>query len=120
MGSSPRGFDGADKQRAETEAYGHRGDGFFRRVELIGPAHHHDDRTGGAERREVEPAPMQRHGDEPDIEQGDVAEQAAGIVDAGGEQFWRKKTTENSEDGDHLRLQPYGEDERGRRDQRHE
>ena len=63
---------------------------------------------------------MQRHGDESDVEQREIPEEAKGIVHAGGEQLGSEETAEDAENGDDLRLQPHRENKRRRRDQRHQ
>ncbi|MEJ1972813.1 MAG: hypothetical protein WDM96_10230 [Lacunisphaera sp.] len=92
----------------------------FRRVEFARPADHHQHRAGGAQRHEVEPAPVERHGHQPRVEQREIAEESAGIVDARGQQHGREKTAQQAEDRHHLRLESHGEDKRRGRDQRHQ
>ena len=111
---------GAEEKRAEPEADGHGGGGFLRRIKFPGPPDQHDHRAGGAQGHEIEPAPVQGDRDEPEVEQGEITEQPAGIVHAGREQDGREKAAEDAEDGHDLRLQPHGEDERRRGDQRHQ
>jgi len=66
------------------------------------------------------PAAIQRYDNESDIENGDVAEKAQGIVLTRREQNRRQKTAEHAQDGHNHCVQPRCQQEGRRRDQHHE
>ena len=89
----------AEEERGEHEADDDGDPGLARRVvleEFPRPADLHGDRAHGAKRHEIEPAAIQRHGDQPEVQQGDVAEEPEGIVLSGVDEDGREKTAEDA------------------------
>ncbi len=63
---------------------------------------------------------MNGHQDQARIQQGDVAEQAEGIVLAGGQEDGREETAQHAEDGNHHGVKANGQEEGRGGDQHHQ
>ena len=80
----------------------------------------HERGPGGGQRSQEMPAPVQRHHNEPGVEDGDVTEQAQRVVLVGVNQDRRKETAQHAEDGNHHGIEPNGDQEGGGGDERHQ
>src|SRR5205085_746391 len=87
--------------------------------EPIGPGELYEHGAGRCERDEVIPALSQGDSRDPDIQNRDVTEERGRIIDTGREKDRGKKSAEQTEHDDHLRVHADREEERRRGDDRH-
>ena len=93
---------------------------FFGNEKLGRPAHQHQNSGSGTEGGQEMPAAVQRDQNQSCIKNGDVAEQAEGIVLSGGKHDRREEAAQHPEHCDDEGVQACGQKKRHRGDKRHQ